>query len=316
MRALSLAVVALAACLAAGCSPTSPTPAAVADAGADAGPPAKGTVETFVEIETNSEGLAFAPSATGAVALYFGGGNAVWAASPEGKVTKIVDLPAPLGIAALKGGDLVVCGKGEGAIGASDAPGVLWRITPGGAKSLLVGPGASSFKLTNFVAVAPDGALAFSDSAGNKVYRASADGSGVALVTDAITYPNGMAFSPDGKTLYVASWNTKQLYSLARAADGSYGAPTVAFEGIENVDGLAVESTGALWLVASGAGVVRVGPDRASSVVAPGSSFNLPANGAFGVGPFGERWLYVTNLLARHISRVYVDATGAPLGQR
>ncbi len=284
-----------------------------ADAGVDAGPPARGSVETFVELETSSEGLAFGGSAAGGPLLYFGGGNALWSATPSGTIAKVADVPAPLGIALMKNGDLVVCGKGDGDVGKSEMPGVLWRVSPSGARSVLLAPGAISFKLTNFVVVSGDGTLVFSDSAGNKVYSAKADGTGVALVTDAITYPNGMAYSADGKTLYVASWNTRKLYSLPRGADGTFGAPEVYFEGVENVDGITVLGSGELLLVASGEGVVRVGLDRKKTSVADGSNFKLPANGAFGGGPFGDRWLYVTNLLGRHLSRVYIDETGIPL---
>ncbi len=310
---LSLAVLAVSAALATitaiSCSSTATSAGGDAP---DAGPPAKGTVETFVEMTTNSEGIAIAAGAE--PRLYFTGGNAVWSATATGTLAKVADVPSPLGVAVRADGDLVVCGKAEGDAG--ESPGVLYRVTPAGARSVLVGPGG--FKLTNFVAIAKGGALVFTDSAGNKVYRAAADGTGVALITDAIQYPNGLAFSPDGATLYVASWSTKKLYAIALAADGTARARAaeVYFEGVENVDGLVVESDGAILLVASGEGLVRVGTDRKALPVAPGSSFNLAANAAFGVGPYGQGWLYVTNLLGRHLSRVYVGTSGAPLPPR
>ena len=49
--------------------------------------------------------------------------------------------------------------------------------------------------------------------------RLHAKGANVALVTDAITYPNGLAFSDDGTTLYVASWDTTTLHALSFDVD-------------------------------------------------------------------------------------------------
>lgn len=291
-------------CLAlAACSSSTTTPATTTDAAT--APPAVGDVETFAELEGGSEGLAF-----GDGVLYVGSAGAIHRVSADGKVERWVEVPGVLGIAVRPDGDLVVCGKGEGALAKS---GVLWHVAKDGTKRVLVGPsGDVAFEQTNFVAIAKDGTLVWSDSAANKVWRAAADGSGVALVTDAITYPNGLAFSPDGATLWVASWDGKKVHALAREGDG-FGAPTVAFDGVENVDGIAVAADGDLYLVASGLGIVRATPGGGTTVVAAGDKFKLPANGAFGRDAFGDEWLYVTNLIGLEVSRVFVGEKGAAL---
>lgn len=309
-RSLLPLVVLLVACS----SSSTPATAPATDAAVDTPPPQVGDVESFAEIESTSEGIAFG-TRDGAPVLYVGAGDAILRVRPDGTFEKWVDVPGVLGIAVRADGDVIACGKGEGDVGKSDMPGVLWRIGASGSKSVLVGPSPSaSFKLTNFVAIAPDDSLVFSDSAGNKLYRANADGTGVALITDAIVYPNGLAFSRDGKTLYVASWSGKKVWSLARKADGGYDAPVVAIDGVENVDGLTVGASGDLYLVCSGLGVLRA-RDGKTSVVAPGSKFKLPANGAFGVGAFGD-WLYVSNLIGFDVKRVWVGEGGAPLPTR
>jgi sugar lactone lactonase YvrE len=216
--------------------------------------------------------------------------------------TKISDVPGLLGFALRADGDFVACGKNEAGAG------VIYKLSTGGAKSVLV---AQTFKQPNFIAVAKDDSIVFSDSSDNKLYRANADGSNVALITDAITYPNGLAFSVDGQTLYVASYNGKKVYALARKADGSYDAPTVFLDGVENVDGLATAADGDLFLVCSGLGVLRAHAGKTESI-APGSKFRLAANGAFGT----DGWFYVSNLIGFEVTRVYVNTKGATLPVR
>jgi sugar lactone lactonase YvrE len=217
-------------------------------------------------------------------------------------------------MAARADGDLVVCGKVEGDGG--EMPGVLWRVTRTGEKSILVGPGAIAFKLTNFVAVAPDDSLVFSDSGAHRLYRANGDGSGVELVTDAISYPNGLTFSADGKTLYVASWNGKKVWALPFGTDGKYGAPEAFSTDLDNVDGLATYANGDLLYIASADGLVRYGLDKTKSTLVPAATFGLPANGAFGAGAYGEGWVYVTNLIGNKLWRAFVGEKGAPLPAR
>ena len=292
---------ALFACFFLACSsPNAPTPAA--DTGAL---PAIGDVEPFAEI-TATEGIAFSPDGR---VLYVGSGGAIHRVQPDGTSSKWVDVAGVLGIAVRSDGSLIVCGK-EGTAG------VLFRVALDGSKSVL----ATGFKQPNFVAIAADGSLVFSDSADNKVFRANADGTSVTLITDSIVYPNGVAFSRDGKTVYVSSWKNKQVLALARRPDGSYDAPTVAIDGVENVDGLAVGASGDLYLIANGLGVLRASAGAMTTskttVIVPGSRLKLPANGAFGSGPFGEGWLYVSNLIGASVSRVYVGEGGAPLPSR
>lgn len=312
-RSLLLLSLALAACGGESTGATGSTSGSGGSGGGVAPAPEIGAKEIFTTLPSSSEGLAIAPGPDDQPTLYVGSDHKILRVARDGTITEHVALRGPLGIAVRGDGDLLVCGKTDED---SDMPGVIYRVTRKGEKSVFVGPGDISFGLTNFLAVAPDDSIVFSDSKANKLYRAGADGSNVELITDAISYPNGLAFSKDGKTLFVASWDSKKVYSFARSGDGSYGAPEVFTEDVENVDGISVFASGDLLFVASGEGLVRYGLDKKKTVLLPGTPLGLPANATFGAGDYGEGWVYVTNLIGQQLWRVYVGEGGAPMPVR
>lgn len=287
------------------------------DAGTDApmvdGGPRR--VAAFAEIGATAEGIALRRTPEGTSVLYVGTrDDRIVRVAPDGSVDDFIAIDDPLGIAVRADGDLVVCAKAE-----SGEPG-LFAVTPSGAVSLLVGldPDGEPFGLTNFVAIAPDDSIVFTDSMANRVYRASADGSELALVTDAITYPNGVAFSPDGGTLYVASWNGDTVYALSfDRTDGSYGAPEASIPGVPGVDGVVTTTSGALVLVTSVMGVVLATPgSSATQPIARAGTITLPANGVFGDATFGTSTLFVAALGETQVFRVLTDLEGTPLPAR
>jgi gluconolactonase len=97
------------------------------------------------------------------------------------------------------------------------------------------------------------------------VYRIGTDGA-VTLQTKELTRPNGLAFSTDEKTLYVAQSDPERAIIMAYPvlADGSLGAGKVFFDATQMVkqglrglpDGLRVDKKGNLW--ATGPGGVLV----------------------------------------------------------
>lgn len=128
----------------------------------------------------------------------------------------------------------------------------------------------------NDLVFAPDGALWFTDPpfglAGmdkdpakelpfNAVYR-YADGKLEPIIKD-LTLPNGLAFSPDGKTLYVANFGPERFvnaYDVAK--DGTVGKARVLIKyGADErrpggPDGLKVDSAGNVWT--TGPGGIRI----------------------------------------------------------
>jgi sugar lactone lactonase YvrE len=257
--------------------------------GGAAGSTMVGAVEAFAEVAASTEGIAFGTDGL----LYAGSAGAVWKIDAMATVTKVADVPAPLGIAPRADGSLIVCGKAAGDAGKVDLPGVIWAVVPSsGQATMLVPP--SVYGLPNMIAVAPDDAFVFSDSKLGKVFSSSADGASVKSIAD-ISYANGIAFSPDGKTLYVSSYDMKRIHQIPRMADGTYGAAAVAYENVENVDGITVLASGDFVLVRTGE-ITRMTKDGTLMALAPGGSIGIPANGAMGAGAFGEGWLYVSNL--------------------
>ncbi len=96
------------------------------------------------------------------------------------------------------------------------------------------------------------------------VYRLSADGK-LTLLTRELTRPNGIAFSPDEKTLYVANSDPQRAIWMAFPVkdDGTLGPGRVFFDATPWVkklkglpDGLKVDAAGNLW--ATGPGGVNV----------------------------------------------------------
>lgn len=310
MRASRLAVLVCAL----GCSTPAPAPDASAGADASVDAPAvdaadldAGPLRAFADIGATSEGIALGRTLDGAPVLYVGArDDRIVRIAPDGVVGDFVSIASPVGIAVRPDGTLLVCASQGGAPG-------IFAITPDGVISTLVaaGPGGVPFGLTNFVLPAPDGSIVFSDSSGNALFRADADGANVALVTSAISFPNGLAFSPSGDTLYVASWDTDTLWALSfDRTTGAYGAPTPAITGVRNVDGVVAASGGALVLVTSSAGVLRVDPASPSAapvVLATVRDVALPANGAFGDTAFGTTNLYLSVLGRQSVYVLHTD---------
>lgn len=132
----------------------------------------------------------------------------------------------------------------------------------------------------NDVAVGPDGAIWFTDppyglegvddspqkeQAANRVYRLAPDGTLTAEVSE-LRYPNGLAFSPDGRTFYVSNSDPKNAVILAFDVSRS-GALSrrrvfadmnaLAAKGLPGLpDGMTVDERGNLW--ASGPGGIHV----------------------------------------------------------
>jgi gluconolactonase len=91
----------------------------------------------------------------------------------------------------------------------------------------------------------------------------------VTLLTDEVTRPNGLAFSPDEKILYVASSDPQKAIwmSYPVKADGTLGAGKAFFDatGMQSgrkglPDGLKVDQAGNLWATGPG-GVLIISPE-------------------------------------------------------
>ena len=120
------------------------------------------------------------------------------------------------------------------------------------------------------------------------VFRVTPGGE-LMLVADDMQRPNGIALSPDEKTLYVADTMTRELRAWPVNADGSLGTSTKLATTSPGPDGMAVDENGNLFVTTS-AGVEAYSPTGTlwGAIAVP----EQPANCAFG----GEdkKTLYIT----------------------
>lgn len=96
-----------------------------------------------------------------------------------------------------------------------------------------------------------EGNRATPEQATTNVYRIDPDGKLTAVITD-ITNPNGIAFSPDEKKLYVVEWKgtpNRSIWSYDVASDGTVGSRTKLIDATDGgaLDGFKVDRDGNLW---------------------------------------------------------------------
>ena len=96
-----------------------------------------------------------------------------------------------------------------------------------------------------------EGSRATPEQATTNVYRLAPDGRLTAVITD-IVNPNGLAFSPDERKLYVVEWRgtpNRSIWAYDLAADGTVGARTKLIDAADQgaLDGFKVDRDGNLW---------------------------------------------------------------------
>ena len=92
--------------------------------------------------------------------------------------------------------------------------------------------------------------------------RVEEDGGATDVIRD-VQWVNGCAFSPDGRTFYGCDYARGIVLAADREEDGGYGpARTLAESPSGEVDGMAVDENGALWVALGAGGAVgRFRPD-------------------------------------------------------
>ncbi len=96
-----------------------------------------------------------------------------------------------------------------------------------------------------------EGERAKPEQATTNVYRIAKDGKLTAVITDLVN-PNGLAFSPDEKKLYVVEWKgtpNRSIWSYDVGADGSCTnkVKLIDADGPGSLDGFRVDRDGNLW---------------------------------------------------------------------
>jgi len=214
---------------------------------------------------------------------------------PDGRVESVLDIGDPDGSTLDSKGRLVTTASVLRAIIRVDADGkytVLADKYQG-----------KRFNSPNDIIVGPDGALYFTDPTldlpkGEKqelpyqgVFRLDADGS-IRLLTSDLAQPNGLAFSPDGKRLYIDDTKQREIrvYDVAANGELKNGRLFGKEEGRGGVpDGMRVDSAGNVWV--TGPGGIWVWDPEGNHI----GTINLPESAAnLNWGDADYHTLYIT----------------------
>lgn len=223
--------------------------------------------------------------------------NKIFRVYPDGRKEALISLGDPDGNTYDQHHQLIDCASVLRAI---------VRIKPDGTYTVLADRyQGKRFNSPNDVVVGPDGAIYFTDPTsdlpkGQKqelgfqgVFRLDARRQ-VTLLTKELTEPNGLAFSPDGKRLYVDDSTQRNIRVYAFQADGTlrngriFGKePGVNGEGVP--DGMRLDRAGNLYVTGpEGIWIWDVDGNHLGRIVLP----EQPANLAWG-GP-DLKTLYIT----------------------
>lgn len=219
---------------------------------------------------------------------------------------------------------LGLAADGEGRIYAIDNGAKhVWRIDPeSGDKEIWAqGPPDRPFKTPNWGAFAADGTYYLSDSGdwgadNGCLWRIPPGGRAEIWTEETRSFPNGLALSPDGSTLYVLESLPGALVEVPIEADGSAGRRRLLCDLDPIVpDGVALTEDGAFYIACYRPdSIYRWHPEEGLTLVADdprGTVLAAPTNLIF-TGDQGDE-IVVPNIGRWHVTRFRVDARGVSL---
>ncbi len=150
------------------------------------------------------------------------------------------------------------------------------------------------------------------DKPDGRVVRIAANAGTVTIVQDSMAFPNGIAFSPDEKFLYVAESACERVVRFKVSRRGTLIDKRI-FVNLPggDPDGLAVDAEGNLYIAHFGGGAVFVVNPEGKiirRIIAPGKK---PSNLEF-AGP-DSKTLYMTEVETNTLYRLPVKIPGLPL---
>lgn len=177
-------------------------------------------------------------------------------------------------------------------------------------------------KSPNFCVFHPTGDLYLTDSgdyqhANGKLIRIHRDGTSESLLGDHLNFPNGLALSSDGRSLYMIESTSAKISRVAINGDGSISTPEtyVQVQGMVP-DGMAFDKLGNLYVGCYTPDIIlKVDVKRNVSILVEDKTselINRPTNVAFRNVP-NDTNLYFANLGWWHIGSLDVGVSGQPL---
>jgi len=278
------------------------------------------TAEVLVDSAfQGAEGIAF----NGEGRMFVTGSRGLWEVWPDGSVQRLADLQSNLGLAPIGDRDILIADFGPTAAirtGPGNDDGLVLRATPEGRLDTV----ATGIGDPNAILVMPDRSLLVSDDFTDKIYQVR-DGR-VRVFLEGIPFPNGLALSRDGKTLYVAQIFTQivdtvlfanQVWAVPLEDGRPAGKPTVlAWTPAEGAnDGLAMDVDGRIYVAVNVAGAIwRIDPATGDTVLIAEGVPHV-ASLAFGRGAWDRTSLYAISTFrgGSRVWRVPVGVEGAPL---
>lgn len=223
--------------------------------------------------------------------------------APDGSFTVVAEAPSILGLES----------DPRGILAAGIETGELLLFDPSDGSSEVI---ASGLGAPNFVVTTPWGTMLVSDdSVGEDTIDEVTWEGEVSTWVEGVPTPNGMVFSLDQRTLYVAStFEEPGLWRVPVNEDGTAGPPEkwVSFE-LTTPDGVAIDNEGNVYVALNTtAQIARVDPQGNAAIVAEGVDW--VASLAFGQGEFAPCSIYATSLfdtqLETQLWRVGVGTLG------
>ena len=269
---------------------------------------AVGEVQEFITgLPDGSEGITFDAEGNLFITAEH---SKVFKVGADGELTELAETPDAVVIAADADGNLFIAGWG-----ALDdlevADGLVYKVTPAGDVTKLF---EGSIINANFVTRTPWGSWLISDDTKHHIWEMQDDGTGE-LWSELVATPNGMVFSADGSTLYVANTFSpdSEVYAIIVENKKAKSVEILANlnPGTLN-DGLAMDREGWVYVAANAAGaIVKISPE--GEVITVVDSLFSPASLAFGEGDdFDPCSIYVTSLRGDKVWRIAVGVPGLP----
>ncbi len=176
--------------------------------------------------------------------------------------------------------------------------------------------GNQRFERPNDVAYrTADGSAYLTDPLAMAIFRVTPDGTATKAVNmNPIGRPNGITFSLDEKTLYVAGDRNPngKVWAFPVADDGSLGQPTILIDkGLGNADGMAIDCAGNLYVASSSGRVLKIFDSQGNVLGSITSTLARAkvSNPAFG-GPDRKTLFFTSN--SGEIYAVDLDIVGLP----
>ena len=213
------------------------------------------------------------------------------------------------GLRYLPSGQLIVC---------NNHTGELVRIDPDGTQHVLL----TGLSYPNGIIVDMEGWIYFSEHDNGQVRRVHPYTGEYTILTNEVSSPNGLTFSPDYSTLYIGGFNgSGVVYAMSISPEGVPGKliPWAEDVGTGWLDGMATDACGNVYIADYGATVIyRISPDgKQKDKIISGAGFSnayLPnMQWGSGVGGWDPLSLYLPDGWNKGVFEVQIGVPSAPV---